>query len=340
MERLSARDVSAVMSFASELRDVHDPLAFSPRVIELLRDLIHSEEAGYSELDQAGRFSRLQVWTWDGGDEVASGRCAISPDPDVVRLWWDLYDTHPVCSYRKRTGAWTAALKMSDFVTRDELHATPMYDHFWRGHMEHQFAFGLAPRGSVTRIFLFSRLEGRDFSERDRLVGELVRPHLERRAREAEAAVDAAAAMAAVEDGASEEARLVVLCSPRGVIEFASVSARRLLRRYAGVDNGRLPAELLSRPELVLAEGEGRLTIRVARAGALRLLLLSERDLRVEHLTRRERDVLDRVARGQTNAEIAIELAIATATVAKHLEHIYEKLGVRSRTAAARFVER
>jgi DNA-binding CsgD family transcriptional regulator len=51
-------------------------------------------------------------------------------------------------------------------------------------------------------------------------------------------------------------------------------------------------------------------------------------------LTRREEDVLALAARGLTNAEIASELGIATRTVGKHLEHVYEKLDTRTRTGA------
>jgi DNA-binding CsgD family transcriptional regulator len=52
-------------------------------------------------------------------------------------------------------------------------------------------------------------------------------------------------------------------------------------------------------------------------------------------LTRREIEVLAWVAAGKTNAQIAEVLSIAPGTVKKHLEHIYEKLGVSSRTDAA-----
>jgi DNA-binding CsgD family transcriptional regulator len=52
-------------------------------------------------------------------------------------------------------------------------------------------------------------------------------------------------------------------------------------------------------------------------------------------LTRREVEVLAWVATGKTNAQVAEVLSIAPATVKKHLEHIYEKLGVSSRTDAA-----
>lgn len=51
-------------------------------------------------------------------------------------------------------------------------------------------------------------------------------------------------------------------------------------------------------------------------------------------LTPREREVLAWVARGKTNAEIARLLWLAPGTVRKHLENVYAKLGVSTRTAA------
>lgn len=52
-------------------------------------------------------------------------------------------------------------------------------------------------------------------------------------------------------------------------------------------------------------------------------------------LTARERDVLERIARGLTNKEIARELDISPATVKVHVERIIGKLGVADRTQAA-----
>lgn len=52
------------------------------------------------------------------------------------------------------------------------------------------------------------------------------------------------------------------------------------------------------------------------------------------HLTPREEEVLQWVATGKTDGDIAALLAISPRTVNKHLEHIYVKLGVETRTAA------
>jgi DNA-binding CsgD family transcriptional regulator len=51
-------------------------------------------------------------------------------------------------------------------------------------------------------------------------------------------------------------------------------------------------------------------------------------------ITSRERDVLSWVAAGKTDREISEILGTSPRTVQKHLQHIYEKLGVETRTAA------
>ncbi|MCV7193071.1 helix-turn-helix transcriptional regulator [Mycolicibacterium brumae] len=55
-------------------------------------------------------------------------------------------------------------------------------------------------------------------------------------------------------------------------------------------------------------------------------------------LTDAERRILEQVANGLTNRQIAKRLGVSTKTVANHLYHAYRKLGVGSRTEAARFV--
>jgi DNA-binding CsgD family transcriptional regulator len=57
--------------------------------------------------------------------------------------------------------------------------------------------------------------------------------------------------------------------------------------------------------------------------------------MRLLRLTPRERVVLARAAAGETNDVIAQALFVSPGTVRKHLEHVYDKLEVRTRTAAA-----
>jgi DNA-binding NarL/FixJ family response regulator len=60
-----------------------------------------------------------------------------------------------------------------------------------------------------------------------------------------------------------------------------------------------------------------------------------ERDWHWDSLTAREMQVAQLVARGRSNAEIALELGIKPRTVDAHLQKIYAKLDVHSRTELA-----
>lgn len=62
--------------------------------------------------------------------------------------------------------------------------------------------------------------------------------------------------------------------------------------------------------------------------------------IHARQLTPREDDVMRWLSCGKTDADIAALLAISPRTVHKHLEHIYEKLGVETRTAAVMAVRR
>jgi two-component system, NarL family, nitrate/nitrite response regulator NarL len=54
-------------------------------------------------------------------------------------------------------------------------------------------------------------------------------------------------------------------------------------------------------------------------------------------LTSREREILEQVAAGRSNKQIAREFWLSEQTIKYHLTNVYRKLGVSSRTEAARF---
>jgi len=86
------------------------------------------------------------------------------------------------------------------------------------------------------------------------------------------------------------------------------------------------------------------LHLTIARRQRELLILLEEKSeegtgsLDQYQLTPREIDVLLWVAKGKTNRDIAEILGMSPRTVNKHLEHIYVKLGVETRSAAAALV--
>lgn len=61
---------------------------------------------------------------------------------------------------------------------------------------------------------------------------------------------------------------------------------------------------------------------------------------RARSLSERELEVLSRIARGKSTAQVAEELFISPKTVRNHLSHIMQKLGVRDRTQAVLFALR
>ncbi len=92
--------------------------------------------------------------------------------------------------------------------------------------------------------------------------------------------------------------------------------------------------------ELALAKGFSMSVSRCEHPDQFLLLLKSENegpaDLLREKLklTCREAEILMWIARGKTNKEIGLILSSSPRTVNKHLEHIFEKLGVSTRSAA------
>jgi DNA-binding CsgD family transcriptional regulator len=78
------------------------------------------------------------------------------------------------------------------------------------------------------------------------------------------------------------------------------------------------------------------LILRLLRPHLHEVYLDAERRRRgVPRLSRRERELLRLVAQGYSNADIAQTLFISVATVRKHMEHIFDRTGVRTRAAAA-----
>jgi len=100
-------------------------------------------------------------------------------------------------------------------------------------------------------------------------------------------------------------------------------------------------------PYKTLASGKGgeRLVARLVSDQEQHILILNEQlpsfptnSLDRFGLTQREGEVLTWVAQGKTNEETGAILSISPRTVGKHLERIYDKLGVETRTSPATFL--
>ncbi len=133
--------------------------------------------------------------------------------------------------------------------------------------------------------------------------------------------------------------RAVVLADAQGRVVFTTRLAENLLHKHcAGYQPGTLPAGLASNSHPTLG------VRRFAERGRddLVTLILEEREasvgpiaLRQLGVSPREAEVLYWIAQGKGNGEIAIILGMSMRTVEKHVERIFDKLGVDSRVAAA-----
>jgi DNA-binding NarL/FixJ family response regulator len=333
--RLSRSDLEATLEFLGEAAAVTGADPFPSELLDRLRALVPSDFVSYCELDERGRFAVAYEACARGREVDAS-----QPEEELLPAFWRYMYEHPLCAYQARTGDFTAC-KFSDFVTRRQWHRLGLYAEYFRFYgVEERIVIGLPTRPWHSKVVALDRSGDRDFSERDRLLLNLLRPHLV--GLDAAARARRLAAVALLEhDGAA-----VVVLQSSDQVDFATTAATRMLARYFDrTSDGRLPeavrawlrhnprrldGEGLPPPTLTplcVEHGDRRLTIR--RAG--HSLVLHEE---LATLTTREREIVDQLAAGRSNAEIADRLTIAPTTVRKHLENIYAKLSVRTRTAA------
>lgn len=150
-----------------------------------------------------------------------------------------------------------------------------------------------------------------------------------------------------------EQALIVV--NPEGKILFATGQARILLNTFfsQGSDK-RLPSELQTwlqgpdnrRPKVVIHKKRGEIEVdhfALSKSGSVSLLRIDHRNgdngpkaLLALGVTAREAEVLYWISEGKTNPEIAIIIDASLNTVKKHAINLFAKLGVETRTSAAR----
>jgi DNA-binding CsgD family transcriptional regulator len=334
--RLSRADWQAVHDFLCEAEAVDGTESLPRSLLARLAALTGADAVTFSELDRDEK--RILAETSSADDE-----------DDDIELFWRIVDRHPLCRHHAETGR-LDAIKLSDFGGRRARRRLEIYtDWYGRYGIVDELEAGLWPSQRFTKTLILESFS-RDFTERDRNVLNVLRPHLAALYRRGLERAKAADVLAALETTRSVG---VIALEQDGRVGFATAIARDLVRAYTFEQLDRQLPTLLaawltqqqqntialvpsSSPALVLERPGARLVVR--RAGSQLVLAEEKKPTRrlTEHLdlTRREQDVLALVADGRSNAEIAAALWITTSTVRKHLEHVYNKLGVNNRTAA------
>jgi DNA-binding NarL/FixJ family response regulator len=94
-------------------------------------------------------------------------------------------------------------------------------------------------------------------------------------------------------------------------------------------------SEEVIRSIIDVVEGGAPMTGRIARRVIEAFRRPAPKGLKEAQLTFREKEILELIAQGYANKEIASRLDVAVSTVRTHIEHIYDKLHVHCRTEAA-----
>jgi DNA-binding CsgD family transcriptional regulator len=244
----SEQDLRALAGVVSEVRSDLPAQGLPLSLLSDLKDQIPCDFLLCHGYDT----TRLQYWFTqqipeDGGDGDGD-----PGDEDFFRVFWQQYWDCQVCSYPDRTGDLRSIVKVHDFYSVSQWHSTGMYSEIMRpqgldNHIQLCLSEPPGPDagpGRTVRLF-FLREAGLDFSERDRALLTLLRPHLQ--------------------------------------------------LAYHDAERRRSP---------------------------------------VPKLTARQWDLLQLIAGGRSNFQIARQLGLSEGTVRTHLENIYSRLNVSNRTSA------
>jgi DNA-binding CsgD family transcriptional regulator len=242
--RASDQDLRALAAIVSQDRaDLPDGEGLPPSLLADLMSQIRCDEISLERYDSGRRaYECLQLTPDPEGTDTPQ---------DLVLAYRRHYWDSQFCSYPDRTGDLRSVITIADFYSARQWHSTGMYADFsrpqgWDCHLGLYLPGPPDPAAGPGYVRLYlSRGPGPEFSERDRALLVLLRPHLH--------------------------------------------------QAYLDAERRRHP---------------------------------------VPRLTPRQNDLLRLVAAGYTNTQIARRLGISEGTVRTHLENIYEKLHVSSRTAA------
>jgi DNA-binding CsgD family transcriptional regulator len=351
-QALSDRNARRALAAFQEIAVAADGYgAFVARVLDELAQLLGSD------------LTTLSLCDLERGTRMVVGRPgeAIS-EPDRAAFNRHFHEHPLVMFHATRFGGPTQ--RITDCMSERAFRHSPIFsDYYRRIGIAHVMALPLWIDDSNVISIVFNRSSA-DFSDPERAMIDVLRGPLGALYRNIVVREEARVSERTLAGIVARNGwHLVAVGDDGGVTEMSEAAARMLRRFFADAPSGArgaLPAPLAgwlrrrSRNWGLDRLATGAFSVRrdgttltvdfiadPARPERGHLVMRQEpvafagHELAVLPLTAREREVLALVASGKTNTEIGLLLAISGRTVQKHLEHIFEKLGVETRTAAA-----
>ena len=235
-------DVRALLGVLERSEPAADDDIFYADVLTGLRELIPCDDITFQLMDVAEQRTRLLFVT----DEGVQREDSVGITDEFTQLFWQEFWEEDGCAGPLQTGDYSTLLHHAELTRTRAYASSPLGSAFAALGVKDEILVPMTPLGGTDRRLLLFRDEGSpDFSEREKAMLALARPHI------------------------------------------AELHTRR------------------------------------------------DRELRGEpHLTPRQWEVLRRVATGASNTQIARDLGLSEATVRKHLENVFLRLDVQSRTEA------
>jgi DNA-binding CsgD family transcriptional regulator len=338
MARLRHQELKAFSEALLELYTPGPHADFPDRISDILRRCLSFDLLSYHEIV-----------------DNQNQRALVYPDTPFDMQAFDTYlDQHPTWNAFTRDHM-ESSVKISDFLTRNEWERTDLYNHIFRPFaIRNQLAF--ITLGELPQLGIALNRSRRDFSEEDRSILDLLKPHSTK-------AFSTSQLFSYFSDAAQAFGEGYVVADGMGRIRFCTTKAARWLEEYFDHRQlSSLPSQLkdwlknrsfklfnpdnLSAPlkEFSICRGPKRLIIESLspiQTPEHRLILrekceeLDATPLQRLGLTKREAEVLFWVSEGKRNPEIATILGIRAKTITKHLERVFSKLGVETRTSAS-----
>ena len=357
---LRERDVEALNQFLEKLADVRSVVEFQKATVESIPSVVPSDVTAWNEVDQStGSLANPVIFPeppeWQRAKEA-----------ELREAFAAHLHEHPVLGYQQRTGDGRPHT-ISDFLSQESFHRTMLYRSCYSilG-TEDQLAIALPDPNLIVAITLTRGWQ--EFDERDRLLMNLMRPHIVQGLRNAQSFDRVRRLEASLESHLEESGEGLVFLSEENHVEYASATAVRVLTSWLGNwQEDDLPQGLgkwitggigsstefathpVAPPWPLIIQRHGRqLTIRRIPSHQDHgiVLVVTERNMNPDiagalarlGLTPRQTQVLELAIQGKSNASISRELGIRTSTVERHMTLALGRLGVDSRTAAASLI--